>query len=263
MRFVEHISAATSGLARPARYRRGSGAEPRVHSALQYSRSRLARAARPGHRLSDPRDPESSVLKGWSDRSRHVLSSPRIVWGCRISLNSLLASPSFAGWMEGEPLDIQRLLYTAEGQPRLSIISIAHLSDAERMFFVTILLNELLTWVRSQPGTPSLRALFYMDEVFGYFPAGGQSTLQDSDAHTVETGSRLSGWDWFWRRRTPSIWTTKAWRTVAHGCWAGCRRSETRNEFWKGSKGRPCKPALGLTGSTWTKSFLGLVAECS
>ncbi len=87
-----------------------------------------------------------------------------------MSLNSLLASPSFAGWLEGEPLDIQRLLYTQSGKPRISILSIAHLSDAERMFFVTILLNELLAWVRSQPGTPSLRALFYMDEVFGFFP---------------------------------------------------------------------------------------------
>jgi hypothetical protein len=87
-----------------------------------------------------------------------------------MQLNNLLASPGFAGWMEGEPLDIQRLFYTPEGKPRLTILSIAHLSETERMFFVTILLNELLAWVRAQPGTSSLRALFYMDEVFGYFP---------------------------------------------------------------------------------------------
>jgi hypothetical protein len=87
-----------------------------------------------------------------------------------MQMNNLLASPGFAAWMEGEPLDIGRLLYTAEKKPRLSIISIAHLSDAERMFFLTVLLGELLAWVRSQPGTSSLRALFYMDEVFGYFP---------------------------------------------------------------------------------------------
>jgi hypothetical protein len=87
-----------------------------------------------------------------------------------MSLNNLLASPSFAGWMTGESLDIKRLLYTTEGRPRLSILSIAHLSESERMFFVTILLNEVLSWIRSQPGTSSLRALLYMDEVFGYFP---------------------------------------------------------------------------------------------
>ncbi|MGD9721681.1 MAG: ATP-binding protein [Pirellulales bacterium] len=85
-------------------------------------------------------------------------------------LNNLLASPGFAGWLEGEPLDVGRLLYTAEGKPRLSIISIAHLSDAERMFFVTILLGEVLTWIRTQPGTSSLRAILYMDEIFGFFP---------------------------------------------------------------------------------------------
>jgi hypothetical protein len=87
-----------------------------------------------------------------------------------MSLNNLMASPGFAAWMEGEPLDIQRLLFTPQGKPRLSILSIAHLSDAERMFFVTLLLNELIAWMRGQSGTTSLRALFYMDEVFGYFP---------------------------------------------------------------------------------------------
>lgn len=87
-----------------------------------------------------------------------------------MTLNNLLASPSFAAWLEGEPLDIQHLLWTPEGKPRLAIISIAHLSDQERMFFVTILLNEVLTWMRGQSGTSSLRAILYMDEVFGYFP---------------------------------------------------------------------------------------------
>ncbi len=87
-----------------------------------------------------------------------------------MSLNNLMASPGFSAWMEGEPLDVQRLLWTADGKPRVSIMSIAHLSDSERMFFVTIFLNEVLAWMRSQSGTSSLRCLLYMDEVFGYFP---------------------------------------------------------------------------------------------
>ena len=91
-----------------------------------------------------------------------------------MKLNNLLASPSFAGWMQGAPLSIKDLLYNSEGKPRLSILSIAHLNDSERMFFVTILLNELLAWMRTQPGTSSLRALLYMDEVFGYFPPIGE-----------------------------------------------------------------------------------------
>lgn len=87
-----------------------------------------------------------------------------------MQLNNLLASPGFEVWRQGEPLDIQRLLYTPAGKPRLTILSIAHLSDAERMFFVTIVLNEMVAWMRKQPGTSSLRALLYMDEVFGFFP---------------------------------------------------------------------------------------------
>ncbi|MEM9643838.1 MAG: ATP-binding protein [Planctomycetota bacterium] len=87
-----------------------------------------------------------------------------------MQLNNLLASPAFASWLEGEALSIKKLLYTSEGKPRLTILSIAHLDDSERMFFVTILLNELLAWMRTQMGTGSLRAMFYMDEVAGYFP---------------------------------------------------------------------------------------------
>src|SRR5215213_5329914 len=87
-----------------------------------------------------------------------------------MALNHLLASPSFASWMEGEPLDIQKILYTEKGKPRLAIFSIAHLADAERMFFVSLLLNQVLGWMRTQSGTTSLRAILYMDEIFGYFP---------------------------------------------------------------------------------------------
>ncbi len=87
-----------------------------------------------------------------------------------IALNSLLASPSASAWAQGEPLDIQRLLYGAQGKPKISILSIAHLSDAQRMFFVTALLDALVAWMRQQSGTSSLRALLYMDEIFGYFP---------------------------------------------------------------------------------------------
>ncbi|MFA5537463.1 MAG: DUF87 domain-containing protein, partial [Bacillota bacterium] len=84
--------------------------------------------------------------------------------------NNLLASPSFRVWLEGEALDVNHFLYNRDGKPRISVFSIAHLSDNERMFFVTMLLNEVLSWTRSQPGTGSLRALLYMDEIFGYLP---------------------------------------------------------------------------------------------
>jgi len=91
-------------------------------------------------------------------------------FGLAMTLNNLLASPGFAAWTEGQPLRVADLLHGADGRPRLSVLSIAHLSDAERMFFVTVLLNEIVTWMRTQPGTSVLRAVLYMDEVFGYLP---------------------------------------------------------------------------------------------
>ncbi len=87
-----------------------------------------------------------------------------------MQLNNLLAAPSFQGWLSGQPLDVGELLYTPEGKPRVAIFSIAHLSEPERMFFVSLLLNQTLSWMRSRPGTTSLRALLYMDEIFGYMP---------------------------------------------------------------------------------------------
>lgn len=86
------------------------------------------------------------------------------------AINGLLASPAFAGWMQGDALDVQKLLYTDAGKPRVSVLCIAHLDDAQRMFFVSLLMNEILGWTRSQSGTTSLRAIVYMDEIAGYFP---------------------------------------------------------------------------------------------
>ena len=85
-------------------------------------------------------------------------------------VNNLLASSGFAAWMEGEPLDAGTLLYGPGGRPRASVINISHLGDQERMFFLTMLLNRVIAWMRTQPGTTSLRAILYIDEIFGFFP---------------------------------------------------------------------------------------------
>ncbi len=86
-------------------------------------------------------------------------------------LNNVLASPTFSTWLAGDPLDIESLLYTKDGTPRVSILSIAHLNDNERMFFVTLFLNKFISWMRNQSGTSALRAMLYMDEIYGFFPA--------------------------------------------------------------------------------------------
>lgn len=87
-----------------------------------------------------------------------------------MKINNLLAAPGFQAWLNGEPLDIKRMLHTESGKPRISIFCIAHLNDAERMFFVSLVLNQTVGWMRSQSGTTSLRALVYMDEIYGYLP---------------------------------------------------------------------------------------------
>ena len=90
--------------------------------------------------------------------------------GLMMALNNLLASPSFESWRVGEPLDVDRMLRAPDGRPRLSIVSTAHLSDEERLFVTALLLDKVKTWMRRQGGTTELRALVYMDEIFGYFP---------------------------------------------------------------------------------------------
>jgi hypothetical protein len=86
-----------------------------------------------------------------------------------LALNAIAASPSFARWSRGIPLDVDALLDPTEGTP-IRVMYLAHLDEAQRTFFLSLLLNRIVAWSRRQPGTPSLRALLYLDEVYGYLP---------------------------------------------------------------------------------------------
>ena len=116
------------------------------------------------HRIQQPPFTRVGVL----DLEAFFPEKDRFALAMRV--NGLLAAPSFALWLEGEPLDIATMLYTPEGKPRVAIVSVAHLSDPERMFFLTLLLNRVVSWMRAQSGTSSLRAMLYLDEVAGYMP---------------------------------------------------------------------------------------------
>jgi Helicase HerA, central domain len=116
------------------------------------------------HRIQQPPFARVGVL----DLEAFYPEKDRFALAMRV--NGLLAAPSFALWLEGEPLDIAKMLYTPQGKPRVAVVSVAHLSDSERMFFLTLLLNRVVTWMRSQSGTSSLRAMLYLDEVAGYMP---------------------------------------------------------------------------------------------
>lgn len=87
-----------------------------------------------------------------------------------LRLNGLVASPSFAAWRTGDPLDVDRLLWAPDGRPRASVVQLAHLSEPERIFVVTLLLSRAISWMRAQPGTSDLRAMIYIDELFGFAP---------------------------------------------------------------------------------------------
>jgi hypothetical protein len=87
-----------------------------------------------------------------------------------LQINNILAAPTFELWRVGQPLDVGTLLFSADGKPRHSVFYLAHLPDAERMFFVTLLFSAVETWMRTQSGATSLRALLYMDEIYGYLP---------------------------------------------------------------------------------------------
>jgi hypothetical protein len=111
--------------------------------------------------------PESMKTLGALDLEKFFPEKDRLELAVR--LNSLLAAPSFQSWLEGAPLEVEKLLFSGK-KPRHSVFYLAHLSDSERMFFVTLLMTAIQTWTRVQSGSPSLRALVYFDDVHGYLP---------------------------------------------------------------------------------------------
>ena len=155
--------------ARPPRHRRRSDQEPRAHPDLDHPGYRVAAGAgaRPGR--PDPADPDAAGEAG--RRARPGLVLP--VEG-PLRARDVAQQPARRARLRrldgGRAARRGNLLHTPEGKPRVAIFSIAHLSDAERMFFVSLLLNQVVGWMRTQSGTTSLRALLYMDEIFGFFP---------------------------------------------------------------------------------------------
>jgi hypothetical protein len=103
-------------------------------------------------------------------------------------LNNILAAPAFQSWIEGQPLDIPSLLYAADGRPRHSVFYLAHLTDEERMFFLTLLLSSVESWMRSQSGISSLRAILLSID-FRLF-LRWQSVYQTGFAPHAQAGGR-------------------------------------------------------------------------
>ena len=174
-------------------------------------------------------------------------------------INNVLASPSFATWLEGDPMEVGSLLYAPDGRPRVTVLSIAHLSDSERMFFVTLLLNEVLAWVRSQPGTSSLRALLYMDEIFGVLPPDRKTPRRKGPMLTLlKQGPRVRDAASCSRRRTRSTSTTRASRTPAPGSLGACRPERDKMRVLEGLAGASAASGSSFEGERMQRTLSGL-----
>ncbi len=125
-----------------------------------------------------------------------------------MKLNNLLAAPGFSLWLEGESLDMNGLLHSPNGKPRVSIFYIAHLNDAQRMFFVSLLLNQIVGWMRTQSGTTSLRSILYVDEVFGYLPPL-LILHQNTTSHSFKASSGFWPWDRPCDSKSSRLWITR------------------------------------------------------
>lgn len=86
-------------------------------------------------------------------------------------LNNLLAAPGFQTWREGVSIDIPKLLTAPPGKTPVVIYSVAHLvDDGERTFAISMFLEEMVSWMRTQPGTKELTTCLLLDEMHGVMP---------------------------------------------------------------------------------------------
>ena len=169
-----------------------------------------------------------------------------------LRLNALVASASFDAWTRGQPLDIEALLHEADGRPRISVIYLAHLSDAERQFVVALVLAKLVTWMRGQSGTTDLRCLVYMDEMFGFAPPSAEPPSKRVIL-TLLKQARAYGVGCCCRRRTRWTSTTRRCPTRGPGWSAVFRPSATRNASSRGC----AQPAAPPTSQPSTERSAG------
>jgi hypothetical protein len=175
-----------------------------------------------------------------------------------MALNNLLAAPSFEGWRSGEPLDVSRLLRAADGRPRLAVVSIAHLSDEERLFVVALLLDKVKTWMRRQGGTSQLRALVYMDEVFGFFPPHPANPPTKRPLLTLLKQARAQGVGVVLATQNPVDLDYKGLANMGTWLVGTLQTQQDRERLETGLQGAGLEPATvrGLLAATRKRVFL-------
>jgi hypothetical protein len=173
------------------------------------------------------------------------------------ALNTLLASPSFEAWRSGEPFSVARML-GAGARPRLSIVSIAHLADAERLFVTALLLDKVKTWMRRQGGTTALRALVYMDEVYGFFPPHPANPPPKRPMLTLLKQARAHGVGVVLATQNPVDLDYKGLANMGTWLVGTLQTQQDRERLLGGLSGAGLEPATasGLLSSTRKRVFL-------
>ena len=255
---------ATASSARPRACSVSCGIEPPIHQSREHILiSTILDAAWKAGRDLDLAD----AHRADPDAARHAasacwISSPSIRRrsgsSSRWRSTTSLAAPGFAAWMEGEALDIDAHARTPEGKPRISIFSIAHLGDAERMFFVSLLLNETARVdaraVRHHE--PARRPLHGRD--LRLLSAGGEPAVEAAAAHAAQAGARVRAGRGAGDAESRWTSTTRGWPTRARGSSGACRPSATRRACWTASRAPPPGPGLASIAGRWRRSIAGL-----
>jgi hypothetical protein len=178
--------------------------------------------------------------------------------GLMLGLNNLLAAPSFQAWREGEPLEVERLLRAPDGRPRLSIVYTAHLADEERLFVTALLLDKVKTWMRRQGGTQQLRALVYMDEIFGYFPPHPQNPPPKRPLLTLLKQARAQGVGVVLATQNPVDLDYKGLANMGTWMVGTLQTEQDRSRLREGLQGSGLEPGATsrLLGATRKRVFL-------
>ena len=237
--------------------------EPGAHLCSQMSWIMPGDGARPRHGKLDPCVSSRRRFRKLGVMDCETFFPAKERFALAMKLNNLLASPGFAAWLEGEPLDVGGLLYTRDGKPRLSIVSIAHLVGQR----ADVLRHHSLERGAGLDSHPAWHIEPARDSLHGrdlrLLSPHRQSAVEGADADPAQAGPRISAWASCWRPRTRSTSTTRDCQTRGRGSWAACRPSAIRiacSRDWKGPRPRPGTP---LTARKWTRFFRGWATASS
>ncbi len=163
-----------------------------------------------------------------------------------LTLNNLIAAPGFARWREGEALDIDRFLYTEQGQPRATVFYMAHLPEEQRHFFVTLFLEEMRSWIRNQAGTRTLRALLYFDEIYGYMPPHPYNPPPKAPLMALLKQGRAAGLGVALSTQNPGDLDYKALSNIGTWCVGALRTDRDKRRVLEGMEGAIAEAGLHI-----------------